>query len=71
MFPYADNPEDFWTGYFNSRQWAKLQVRDGQSKLHAGGLLMSEAILNEQADPKAIEEMLAAKEDVLDAMGVY
>lgn len=29
MFPYADNPEDYWTGYFTSRPGAKKQVRDG------------------------------------------
>lgn len=29
MFPYADHPEDFWTGYFTSRAAAKWQVREG------------------------------------------
>lgn len=29
MFPYSDNPQDYWTGYFTSRQAAKKQVRDG------------------------------------------
>ena len=29
MFPYADNPQDYWSGYFSSRQAAKKQVRDG------------------------------------------
>lgn len=52
MFPYADNPEDFWTGYYTSRQWAKIQVRDGQSNLHAAGLLLSEALLLEGAEPE-------------------
>jgi hypothetical protein len=29
MFPYSDNPQDYWSGYFSSRQAAKKQVRDG------------------------------------------
>ena len=29
MFPYADFPGDFWTGYFTSRANAKGQVRQG------------------------------------------
>lgn len=29
MFPYADKPEDYWTGYFSSRAGAKWQVREG------------------------------------------
>jgi lysosomal alpha-mannosidase len=34
MFPYADNPQDYWSGYFTSRQAGKKQVRVGQSNLH-------------------------------------
>jgi hypothetical protein len=29
MFPYADNPESFWTGYFTSRANDKGFVRRG------------------------------------------
>lgn len=29
MFPYSDNTEDFWTGYFTSRANSKKQNRDG------------------------------------------
>lgn len=29
MMPYSDNPQDYWSGYFTSRQASKKQVRDG------------------------------------------
>ena len=29
MFPYADKPQDYWTGYFTSRANQKSYVRDG------------------------------------------
>jgi len=46
MFPYADNPQDFWTGYFASRMSAKKQVRDAQANLHASGEILSKAVLD-------------------------
>jgi len=39
MFPYADQPNDYWTGYFTSRAAAKGQVREGQANLHASSKL--------------------------------
>lgn len=41
MFPYADRPEDYWTGYFSSRAGAKWQVREGQAFQHASNWLYS------------------------------
>lgn len=41
MLPYADIPEDYWTGYFSSRPNAKKQVRDGSSFFHASSKVMS------------------------------
>ena len=29
LFPYADIPEDYWSGYFSSRASSKWQVRYG------------------------------------------
>ena len=30
MFPYADHPDEYWTGYFSSRANSKIFVRNGQ-----------------------------------------
>lgn len=45
MFPYSDNPQDYWAGYFTSRQAAKKQVRDGQANIHASNYLFSLRVL--------------------------
>jgi hypothetical protein len=35
MFPYADNPNGYWTGYFSSRANDKEQIRRFSSYYHA------------------------------------
>lgn len=47
MFPYADQPQDYWTGYFTSRANAKRQVRDGQANLHASSKLYGKKIIDQ------------------------
>lgn len=29
LYPYATNYNDYWTGYFSSRPYAKKYIRDG------------------------------------------
>lgn len=71
MFPYGDNPQDYWTGYFSSRQAAKKQVRDGQANLHASSQLFSSNVVKKDTDDKEVEKILEAKAKMLDWMGVY
>lgn len=71
MFPYSDNPQDYWAGYFTSRQAAKKQVRDGQANLHASNFLFSQRVIQEDVSDHAIESIMEVKEDMLDWMGVY
>jgi choline dehydrogenase-like flavoprotein len=35
MFPYADQNEDYWTGYFSSRAISKRMTREVQANMHA------------------------------------
>ena len=35
MMPYADDNEEFWSGYFSSRANSKKQIRDGSAAVHA------------------------------------
>ena len=39
MFPYADNPLAFWTGYFTSRANDKGYVRRASHNMHAAQML--------------------------------
>ena len=71
MFPYADNPQDFWTGYYSSRAGAKKQVRDGQALLHASSSLYAQKVLNRDTSDEDIKKMMKSREAMLDAMGVY
>lgn len=71
MMPYGDNPQDYWTGYYTSRQAAKKQVRDGQAHVHASNRKFAEAVVQQETEESEIEQIMAAKEDVLDDMGVY
>lgn len=71
MFPYADQPEDYWTGYFTSRANAKSQVRFGQAAFHASSKLLSGLVIADSAPLEAVESALNAKQIMLDALGVY
>ena len=71
MFPYADIPDDYWTGYFTSRPNAKRQVRDGQAKLLASNKLFALKAIYQKSSDEDITNILLAKEKMLDAMGVY
>ena len=71
MFPYADNPQDYWTGYFSSRAGAKKQVRDGQALLHSASSLYAQKVIAKHTTDEEIKAMMQSREDMLDAMGVY
>lgn len=71
MMPYADNPNDFWSGYFTSRANQKIYIRDGQSSLHSSNKLYSLKVLDKLATDAQIEEVLFKKYRMLDAMGIY
>lgn len=47
MFPYADMPEDYWTGYFTSRPNYKKYARDLQANLHASHKLYAAKVLDQ------------------------
>lgn len=70
MFPYADLPEDYWTGYFSSRPNYKKYVRDGSANLHASNKLYGIKVLDQELSNGAIASIIGSKYTMLDAMGV-
>lgn len=70
MFPYADYAEAYWTGYFTSRANSKSQVRFSQANLHASNKLFAAKVIDQEATDSEIEDVLNAKETMMDAMGI-
>lgn len=71
MFPYADQPNDYWTGYFTSRAAAKGQVRDGQANLHASNKLYMLKALKQDTPSADITAIKSAYHSMMDSMGIY
>ena len=70
MFPYADQPEDYWTGYFSSRADKKEEDRIAQANLHASNKIFAEQAICQTTDDATISSILDAKFGMFDAMGI-
>ena len=70
MFPYADHPNEYWTGYFTSRANSKSQVRFAQANLHASNKLFAEKSIAQKTTDEEISKMQDVKEEMLDANGI-
>ena len=70
MFPYADHPEDYWTGYFTSRANAKGFIRVGQALLHAGSELFAKRLVKNTTTDVEIAALLKAKQALYEEMGI-
>ena len=46
MMPYADQPDEYWSGYFTSRANSKSQIRFAQANLHASNKLYAQKVIN-------------------------
>ena len=71
MFPYADQNEDYWTGYFSSRANQKIFIRDGQASLHSASKLYSIKSIEVNASKAELYENEEKAQHMLDAMGIY
>ena len=45
FFPYADNEDSYWTGYYTSKSWFKRLVRTSESRLRNAELLLAQRSL--------------------------
>jgi hypothetical protein len=65
-FPYSHDDEDFWTGFFTSRPGAKKQVKDASSLFEAEMKLMSLKVISEDVQKGEVEDVLRAKQSMLE-----
>jgi lysosomal alpha-mannosidase len=70
MFPYADSPQEYWTGYFTSRANSKKQIRDGQANLHASSKLYSYQVISQNTTDAEIANITTVRDSMFDAMGI-
>ena len=70
MFPYADQSEDYWTGYFTSRADAKKQDRQTASNLHASNKIYAQKMLEQDVSDETVKSILDNKHAMFDAMGI-
>lgn len=70
MFPYADNPDAYWTGYFSSRANDKEYTRRASYNYDASNQLYAEGVLNQQLTDDDINQMLDARYTMLDVLGI-
>ena len=71
MFPYADTPDSYWTGYFSSRANDKQQVRRASSNYHSSNQLIAEKLLDQSKDAEDFQdELLEGSWGLLDDLSI-
>lgn len=70
LFPYADNAESYWTGYFSSRANDKGYMRRASQTLHSSNKLFALDSIDQTTWPATANAFLQAKETMLDVVGV-
>ena len=62
MFPYADIPDNYWSGYFSSRPNSKIYIRDGQSALHSASKIFALTAVDQAANAKDMNLIFHARD---------
>ena len=74
LMPYQkiskEGYNEFWTGYYSSKPAFKKQVKDASSLLHAHNTVFAQKVLRQNVSESEVAEILKAKDDLMDALGV-
>jgi hypothetical protein len=70
MFPYADQDDSYWTGYFTSKANSKKFIRDGGRTLNSSNKLFALAALDIDTTDAEIQTYEDMKFKMMDAVGV-
>ena len=57
MFPYADNENSFWTGFFSSRANDKAYMRRASQTLHSSNKLFALASIDQETSDEQIKSI--------------
>jgi hypothetical protein len=71
MFPYSDEKDEFWSGFYTSRPNTKKMVKDGSAYLHATSKAFALKAIDQKTKDEEITKILEAKDGLFDSMGVY
>ena len=70
MFPYADQDDSYWTGYFTSKANSKKFIRDGGRTLNSSNKLFALAALDVDTTDAEIQTYEDMKYKMMDAVGI-
>lgn len=70
LFPYADNEDSYWTGYFSSRANDKGYMRRASQTLHSSNKLFSLYAIRPDVWDSTVDSLMQAKNTMLDVVGV-
>jgi len=68
-FPYAQNPQQYWNGFFTSRPHIKKNIRDLTTTLHSSQRLISQQVLRTDLNDTEKHSLLQYQTNVLDQLG--
>ena len=71
MFPYSDEKDEFWSGFYSSRPSSKKMVKDGSAYLHAATKAFALKAINQKTPDEVVDQLISAKHELLDSMGVF
>ena len=70
MFPYADQDDSYWTGYFTSKANSKKYIRDGGHTLNSSNKLFALAALDVDTTDAEIQTYEDMKYKMMDVVGI-
>jgi hypothetical protein len=70
MFPYADGPDAYWTGYFTSRPTHKDYIRTASHNFHSSNQLYATKALDLSVTDSQMTDIMNANYQMLDRIGI-
>jgi len=68
-FPYAQNPNQYWNGFYSSRPHIKKNIRDATTSFHSANRLLAQQIVRKDLDDAEKHKLLQYQWNTLDALG--